>query len=137
MKHIKWLAKMPKPQRGHYLIDCDNGRSDILSTTADILPRDNTSGVNYMYWTGENPREALIVCQVANFGGYDIRVYQELEGKWGRVGGPHRDPNDRCDVYRPGTPRTSGKCNADGHFLCDHCIHKRLSDPSVAEGGNT
>jgi hypothetical protein len=136
MKHIEWLIKKPDPQKDHYLIECDNGRSDFSSA---MLPRGAiSSGVNYVWWTGTDPCEALIACQAANWDGYDVLVHQEADGKWGSVGDNHlRAPDDKCEIYEGGPPAKPEGCNGDGHYLCDHCIHKRSSNPPTAEGENT
>jgi hypothetical protein len=130
MKHIEWLTKKPEPQKGHYLIECDNGRSDHFSV---MLPRGAiSSGVNYVWWIGKDPREALIVCQAAFWDGYDVIVYQEANGKWAGVGTKNlRAPDDKCEAYEGGTPAGPEGCNGDGHYLCDHCIHKRVSISTV------
>ncbi len=129
MKHIEWLIEKPDPQKDHYLIECDRGRSDCFSVM--LLH-------SYVWWTGTDPREALIACQVANWDGYDVRVHQEADGKWASVGDDHlRAPDDKCETYEGGPPAKPEGCNGDGHYLCDHCIHKRLSNSKTGKSDET
>lgn len=40
-----------------------------------------------------------------------------------KVGDPGvRDPDARCDDYKPGIP--AGRCESDGHYLCAGCEHR-------------
>lgn len=32
-----------------------------------------------------------------------------------------RDPENRCDVFQPGTPGVYGDCGGDGHYVCREC----------------
>lgn len=45
-----------------------------------------------------------------------------------RAGGTHvdgiRDPQFPCEVFRLGTPDTGGRCETDGHYVCDECVHR-------------
>lgn len=40
-----------------------------------------------------------------------------------------RDPDNRCDMFTPGTP--TGACWGDGHYLCNEC--ERFCQPTETE----
>lgn len=53
-------------------------------------------------------------------------VIQEPNDRILRVEVPFvRDPDLECKEYRKGLPIAHPKCEADGHYLCNGCIHNQ------------
>lgn len=35
-----------------------------------------------------------------------------------------RDPEFPCEGFEPGKPTISGRCETDGHYVCDECVER-------------